>query len=162
MTLASVAAITVVLAVAGCAGVAFACCCGGSSASLVWLNPSGSAFPVTHPGIGCAESGGNTAKLDLSATHLGPGDGCQFAAKLHNTGNQWLRISVVTKESTPRGAPAFSSCFGFTLSSGPSNGKIAGGASYPYTFTVELLSSATSACENVVGTVSVTFTGTPA
>jgi len=155
------AAAVVVLGVAAWAGVGFAGCGGGGNADLVWLHPAGSGFPSTNPAIGCSETGGGTSKLGLTAWNLGPGDGCQFSASLHNTGDRWLRLGVQMHESTAHGDPTFASCFGFTLSSGPSSGKLAGGGSYPYTFTFDLLHSASKACENAVGTVSIQFTGSP-
>lgn len=161
MNLVGIVAIVAVLGVAGGAGVGFACGPPPTPVSLVWLHPTGSAVPATHTWIGCSESGQNTAKLGLSARNLGPGDGCSFSAQLHNAGNDWLSISVVMLESTARGNPPFSSCFGFSLSSGPTNGKIAGGGSYPYTFVIELLSTSTASCRGAVGTVSLTFTGVP-
>lgn len=169
MRTAVLAAAVAVLGIAAWAGIGYACGGGGggggggSSASLVWIDPGGAGVPATHTFIACSESGGNTPNLALGASDLGPGDGCQFTASLANVGSEGLKIQQsAAQESTPHGAPAFSSCFSFTVTSGPGAGMIPGGGSVPYTFLVQLLSSATSACEKVVGTVVLTFTGSQA
>jgi hypothetical protein len=159
MRLASIGAVVAVLGLAAIAGVGFSGCGGTSSAQLVWLHPTGSPVPAAHTFVRCTESGKNTPHLDLAATNLGPGDGCLFTASLANVGNRPLEITVATTESTPIGDPSFSTCFGYTLSSGPPSGKISGGGSYPYTVTIEMLGSAPSYCASVVGTVHTTFTG---
>lgn len=153
-------AVVVVLGVAAWAGVAFSGC-PTSPSGLVWLNPTATAFPSTHTYIGCTITGGNTATLTFKASTLAPGDGCTFAAKLSNTGSSSLVISPSLTETTPAGSPTFATCFSFVTSGGPAGGRLAGGSSSPYTFVLELLSSAGNSCEKVVGTVTETFTGTP-
>ena len=161
MSVTPVAAVVVILGVAACAGIGFSCGPAPSpSSSLIWLNPTGSPFPVSHTFVSCAESGKNTAKLALAASNLGPGDGCTFSARLANVGDKALSITETMQESTPHGAPSFSSCFSFAVSSGPPSGTISAGGSYPYTFTIQMLSSATAHCLGVVGKVTLTFTGT--
>jgi hypothetical protein len=156
-----VSSLVVVLGLASWIGVAFSDCSGPTNGSLVWIHPGGVPFPATERGVICSWSGANTPKLGLSASRLGPGEGCQFVASLHNTGRTDLRIFESTRESTPRGDPSFTTCFGFTLSAGPPHEGIEEGGSYPYTITIELLSSASSLCANAAGSVSLTFTGTP-
>jgi hypothetical protein len=159
MRVGSVGAVSVVLVVVACAGVGFSCG-GHSTISLVWLNPTGTPVPAAHTFIRCSEFGQHTARLALSASNLGPGDGCQFAASLANLGDRSLKIFSVVEEWTPKGSPGFASCFSFSLSSGPPWEKLAAGGSYRYSFTLELLASATVACEKVVGLVDIEFTGT--
>jgi len=160
MNLVAVAAVVIVLGVATGAGVGFSCGPGPTHSVLVWLNPTGSRTPAAHTFITCAESGGNTANLALAAGKLGPGDGCAFGAKLANEGDQTLTILETMVTSTPHGSPPFSSCFGFSVSPGPATGTIHAGSSYPYTFTIQMLTSATASCLGVTGKVTLTFTGT--
>jgi hypothetical protein len=160
MNVVPVAAVVIVLSVAACAGVGFACGPGPTHSSLVWINPSGSRTPAPHTFITCSESGGNTANLALAAGNLGPGDGCVFGAKLANVGDKTLTITERVQKSTPHGAPPFSSCFSFSVSPGPSSGTIRAGSSYAYTFTIQMLTSATGICQGVTGKVVLTFTGT--
>lgn len=156
-----VAALAVVLGVASWAGVAYAGCGHQTPSSLVWLDVGGSRSPAAHTQIVCAETGQNTAHLGLSASWLGPGDGCGFSASLHNTGSQSLILHVSISESTGHGDPPFSKCYSFSLSAGPHGGKLNGGASYPYTFSVAVLSSATGSCLSATGLVALTFSGSP-
>lgn len=160
MRLSSIAALVAVLGVATSAGIGFSCSGAPVSAQLIWVNPTGTAFPAAHSYIRCSESGKNTANLALTASGLGPGDGCLFTATLANVGNQPLAISVVITESAPKGDPTFSTCFSFVLSGGPPSGSIPGGGGAPYTFTIGVLASAPSLCGGAVGIVQATFTGT--
>ena len=161
MRLATVSATVIVLGIAGWATIAFAGCGGNAPAALVWLSPAGAPIPATHTYVQCTESGANTQTLNLNARNLGPGDACQFSAKLHNTGSSTLRISDTIHDETGHGQPSFTTCFSFTLSAGPSGGRLAGGASFPYTFTVQFLSSAPHTCTTATGTVTIAFTGSP-
>lgn len=149
----------IVLSVAALAGVAFSGGC-SSSANLIWTHPTAAATPAAHTYINCAVSGANTATLKISASTLSTGDGCTYTADLANTGNVELRIAPTVATSTPHGDPAFGSCFGYSLSAGPPQGKLQGGSSYPYTFTIGVLGNATNVCEGVTGSIVVTFTGT--
>ena len=159
MRLTSLAAIVVVLGLAASAGIGFSDCGGKTYSELIWINPSGTAFPASHTNIYCAEAGKNTPNLALTASDLGPGDGCLFGATLANIGNTPLSITVVQTESTPRGYPTFSTCFSFSYAGGPPSGRIPGGGGAPYTFTIEVLPSASSACARAVATVQMTFSG---
>ena len=161
MKVLGVAALAVVLGIASWAGVAYAGCGHQTPSSLVWLNVGGARSPAGHTQIVCTEAGQNTPHLGLSASLLGPGDGCVFSASLHNTGSQSLILHVTMYESTGHGNPPFSKCFSFSLSAGPHGGKLNGGASYPYTFTVSVLSSATGSCLSATGLVSLMFSGSP-
>lgn len=158
MRIVTTVALVVILGAAAWAGVAYSDCA-PAPPTLIWINPSDSATPSSHTYILCSYSGANTASLKVSASHLGTGDGCTFTASLFNTGSITLAIATVLATSTPPGAPLFSTCFGVTLSAGPPSGKLSGGGSYPYTLTLGVLSTAPNTCENVVGSVTITFTG---
>lgn len=160
MRLVVTCSLVVVLGVATWAGVAFACGPSPTTPSLVWLHPTGTVAPASHVYVGCGETGANTATLGLTASNLGPGDACDFAATLDNNGQQGLTITTSLVESTPVGAPTFSTCFSLTVSSGPPSGWLPAGGTFLYTFTVGLLASAPSLCEKVSGKATVTFTGT--
>ena len=155
----ALSAVVVVLGIATCAGVGFSDCGNQGNQGLIWINPTGAAAPASHTYIRCSESGANTPNLALSAVHLLPGDSCEFGASLANVGNQPLRITVSMTESTPHGDPTFATCFSFSLSAGPASGQIAGGGSFPYAFTVQVLSTAPAVCGTATGTVSITFSG---
>ncbi len=152
--------VVLVLGLATWAGVAFASCGQQQSAQLIWENPAGSGSPSSHTYIVCTTSGKNTASLTLAASRLAAGDSCTFTATLANTGTVALTISSTVSESTPHGAPSFASCFAFTMSGGPTGGELKAGAGAGYTFTLGVVSAASSACKAITGTVDVTFTGT--